>query len=140
MWRTKWTAHGRLFGEFVYAINQCGVFLLDLPDEEIGFRIFEEFDVGAGTFLHHNTLSNLQGDGLIDRTIREKSALLRSKFMALQGTPQWNVESIKRDAVWLDIMKLSDEIKGLLHAMWSDAEMEEIYKMRDMDRDWQYFK
>lgn len=104
-----------LMEDFTNTLQQCGTHLLKMSNEDIGYYIFEEFDVYAGSFLHKNTLSALLEVGLITENIAKKSAELREKFFALENTDQWNVDSIRHDKKWRDILELSDEIKSLLN-------------------------
>ena len=97
---------------YVHALHHCGEFLLALSDEEIGTYIFEEFDIEATTYLHHNTLDQLKNAALIDENEYDLSTELRRRFMELQGTALWNVESVKTAAKWLEIMRLADNIKA----------------------------
>lgn len=50
---------GKLFWFYVDTLERCGTFLLPMTDEEIGYNVFEEFDVGTVSFLHGNTLDRL---------------------------------------------------------------------------------
>jgi len=100
--------------DYVDTLKQCGLHLLEMSDEDIGYYIFEEFDGGAISFLHENTLSELKKANLITETVSQKSAELRSKFLALQDTDLWNIDSVKRSKEWREILELSDEIKSLI--------------------------
>lgn len=100
--------------DFVDTLQQCGMHLLKMSDEDIEYHIFEEFDGGAISFLHENTLSELKKANLITEIMLQKSAELRIKFMALIDTEQWNVDSVKYSKKWREILELSDEIKSLL--------------------------
>jgi len=104
----------KLMELFVDTLQKCGMHLLEMSDEYIGYYIFEEFDSGAISFLHESSLLKLEKAGLITESISQKSAELRSKFMALQNTDQWNVDSVKCAKEWREILELSDEIKSLL--------------------------
>jgi hypothetical protein len=35
---------------FLDAIKRCGTYLLSADEDTVGYQMFEEFDVGAGTF------------------------------------------------------------------------------------------
>ena len=99
---------------FVGTLRHCGVHLLEMSDDDIGYYIFEEFDGGAISFLHEYTLSRLREAKLITEEVSQKSAELRYKFMALIDTPLWDVDSVKVSEEWRAILELSDEIKALL--------------------------
>ncbi len=101
----------KLFQMYMSTFNHCGEFLLDLSDEKIGTYIFEEFDIEATTFLHHNTLNKLKNAGFIDEEECSLSEMLRRNFMKLQGTALWNIESVKTTVEWLEIMQLADRIR-----------------------------
>ena len=103
-----------LFKFYVSTFNHCGEFLLDLSDEVIGTYIFEEFDIDAITFLHHNTLDKLREAEFIGDEEYSLSQLLREKFRNLEGTPLWNVESVKTAEEWSEIMQIADRIRTIL--------------------------
>jgi hypothetical protein len=63
---------GKLFKQFIDAINKCGEFLISSSDEIIGYNIFEVFDIGVITFMHHNSLEKFQSEGMIDDNISKK--------------------------------------------------------------------
>lgn len=105
----------KLMEFYVDTLEKCGENLLEMSDEDIKYNIFEEFDVGAISFLHDNTLSKLKEANLITEEISQKSSVLRSKFLLLQNTDLWNVVSVRNSRNWNEILKLSDEIKSLLY-------------------------
>jgi hypothetical protein len=104
----------KLMEFYIDTIQKCGTHLLDMDDDYIGYCVFEEFDSGATSFLHSDTLAKLAEANLITETISQKSSILRSKFLELQNTEHWNVESVKSSKRWRDVLELSDEIKTLL--------------------------
>ena len=106
---------------FVDTLQKCGINLLEMNDEDIGYYVFEEFDIGATSFLHDDTLSKLKEANLITETIAQKSAALREKFMKLQNTEQWNVKSVRCSKKWREVLELSDEIKSCLHNLRSEG-------------------
>jgi len=101
----------KLLELFIDTLNKCGVYLLEMEDTCIGYNIFEEFDIGAISFLHDNTLKKLKGANLINDNIAKMSSELRSNFLALQDTDLWNVDSVKHATEWRNILELSDIIK-----------------------------
>ena len=104
----------KLMELFVDTLQKCGLNILKMSDDCIAYNIFEEFDIGATSFLHINTLSRLRASNLINEKIVRKSSDLRNKFFQLQHGDQWNIESIKRTNEWMEVLTLSDEIKTLL--------------------------
>jgi hypothetical protein len=107
----------KLMEFYVDTLEKCGTNLLKMSDEDIEYNIFEEFDVGAISFLHDDTLAKLKGANLLTEEISQKSSLLRNKFLLLQNTDLWNVDSVKISKNWSEILKLSDEIKSLLQSV-----------------------
>ena len=55
----------QLFEHLVDTISWCSIDILTLPDDEIAYNLFEQFDIGAQSFLHENSLAFLLKDGLI---------------------------------------------------------------------------
>ena len=99
---------------FVDTLEKCGVHLLEMNDEILGYYIFEEFDTGATSFLHESTLSKLRTANFINESVCRKSTELRRKLMRLQNTNQWNVDAVRTTKEWREILGLSDEIKSML--------------------------
>jgi len=104
----------KLMELYIDTLQKCGMQLLEMKDDYIGYCIFEEFDTGVISFLHNNTLSRLKQANLITETIAQKCTLLREKFMKLQNTELWNIKSVKHSQEWREILELSDEIRALL--------------------------
>lgn len=119
---------GKIFQIYISMFNHCGEFLLNFSDEKIGTYIFEEFDIEATTFLHENTLDKLKSAEFIDEAEYNCSKNLRQKFLKLQGTDLWNVESVKTTLEWREIMRLADEIRTSINDKWSDDELKYLYK------------
>lgn len=103
-----------LFEFYIYTLNKCGLFLLNESDEIIGYSIFEEFDIGATTFLYKDNLNKLKDAGLISSDIVTKSLKLREMFIAIQNSNKWNLESVRTLPEWHKLFELSDEIKKMI--------------------------
>lgn len=104
------------YERFIYTLNQCGLFLLNATDDEIETCIFENFYTG----IRSNMCDDLELfilEGWIDEEIKEKCRILISLFLDIKIKQQqiWNIQSVKTSGKWLDIMKLADEIKAMLH-------------------------
>lgn len=104
----------QLMEMYLDTLEKCGAYLLKKSDEDIEYNLFEEFDIGATTFLHDTVLGKLKLAGYIDSNIIEKSKKLRNQYMLLQDSNEYTVEYVKRSARWRKIMELSDEIKELI--------------------------
>jgi len=96
-------------------IQRCGMYLCNASDDDIEYEIFEEFDIGATSFLFDDVLHKLNDANLITEDIMIKSSLLRRKFFEIQGTPLWNIEAVRTSDEWKDILLLADEINQDLH-------------------------
>lgn len=55
--------------------------------------------------------------GWIDEEIKEKCLILKSLFLDIADShPQlWNVQAVKASEMWIKIMRLSDEIRGMIY-------------------------
>ncbi|OJG65719.1 hypothetical protein RV09_GL001059 [Enterococcus moraviensis] len=100
------------------------MFILELSNEEIETFIFEDLIVGVTSFFSKNNLIELKENGLIDEDVEKKAYLLREKVLNLDNTNLWNINSVRQSSEWLDIFRLSDELKNKLHERWSDEEIE----------------
>jgi len=98
---------------FEYTLSQCGDYLLDMTDADIGYHLLEEFDVGM-PFLGDDALTRLKDAKLITEAIANKSSQLKHHYMSLQNTPLWDVTVVKTAPEWREILELSDDIKKLL--------------------------
>lgn len=61
-----------------------------------------------------DNLAKLNDAGFIYDEVLEKSSMLRSMVMDLQGTDKWNVEGVRNSPEWRKILELSDEIKKII--------------------------
>ena len=105
----------RIYEFFEEALSHCGLFLLDLSDEDIGWHLFEEFDGDCCSFLDQNTLASLRASGKITTDIANAALLLSQKFRALEHTELWNIASVRTNTRWGEILALSDAIKKDLY-------------------------
>jgi hypothetical protein len=99
---------------YLDTLSRCGLSVLDMDDEDIAYNIFEEFDIGAVTFLHENTLTELLNANLISKDVFDKSLMLRRKFFNLQNSDLRTIKAIKHNNKWIELFKLADEIKSML--------------------------
>jgi len=97
---------------YIHTLNQCGLFLLNEEDSVVEYRIFEEFDTGAHTFLHGSNLERLHASGYIDQDTMRKSLELRSKVVSLQENGEWNMQAFRGSPNWFEVLLLCDEIKS----------------------------
>jgi hypothetical protein len=97
---------------FVDTLQRATVKLLAQEDEEIEYELFEEFDAGIHSFLHENSLQKLEEAGFIDKEIKILSLELREKAIRLLENKR-EVEKIRFDTDWRQVLELSDKIRNL---------------------------
>lgn len=114
---------GKSFELILDTLSQCGSDILKLSDEMIGHYVLEECIIGATSFFNKFTLERLESAGIIDSEISEKTTSLQRKLINLDNTDLWNVQSIKNNPKWKEIMGLSNEIKELIYRKWNDEEI-----------------
>ncbi|CAM3610868.1 hypothetical protein PALU110988_30325 [Paenibacillus lupini] len=104
----------KLYEFYINTMKSCGTYLLSSNDSVIGYNIFEQFDIGAVSFLHRDNLQKLFEAGLINDEVMNKSLILRSEFLELQQSDEWNINAVRYSSVWRQILKLADEINSLV--------------------------
>jgi hypothetical protein len=100
----------KLYDLFVETLSQCGLFIFDLDEEDIEYKIFEEFDIGVISFLHPISLQQLIDDKLIDYNTYIQSILLRELCLEIQELNLWNIQQVKIHEKWKELMMLSERI------------------------------
>ena len=105
------------YQRFVYALQQCGKFLMTASDETIETCIFEDFDIGIRGDICDENLELFIYEGWINEEIKDKCLKLQSLFFNIHNKhPQiWNIQSVRTSKVWREVLELSDEIKSLLY-------------------------
>lgn len=120
---------GKLFELYMDTLQKCGIQILNLSDEMIGYYIFEEFIVGITSFLSKNSLDRLENEGIIDEEIYSQSEMLRTVTLEIEQTDLWNIDSVKNSKKWKTVMQISDNIKELICQRWNKSEIEYFYSM-----------
>jgi hypothetical protein len=64
---------------FIDTIQKCTYNLINENDETIEYNLFEEFDLGAHSFLHENSLNMLIKCNYINEEITELSSELSTR-------------------------------------------------------------
>lgn len=105
----------KLYDVYTDTINSCGIFLINESDDEIEYKIFEEFIIGVISFLHWKTLERLNLAGYISKGVEEKSISFRKKVLEIENTNEWNISSVRTSPMWREIMILSDDIRNRLN-------------------------
>jgi hypothetical protein len=98
-----------LYDLYIDAVARYTSELRNRSDEEIGYELFEEFDIGAISYLHEDNLRKLQVAGYIDNKILTVSKEIRVKWLALQDK-KWTFEEIRTEKEWQDLFELCELI------------------------------
>lgn len=100
----------QLYELFLDTIGRCNSALREQSDEEIAYELFEEFDVGAQSFLHEHSLNKLRDAGYIDDEMVAMSKKLRERWLALENG-SWTIPEIKTRTEWRELFDLCDRLK-----------------------------
>jgi hypothetical protein len=99
-----------VYNLYLDAIGRCTSELRNLTDEEIEYNLFEEFDVGAHSFLHDDNLTKLHQAGFIDDEMLVVSREVRERWLALQKR-FWSIEEVKTRQEWQELFHLCHRLK-----------------------------
>src|SRR6267378_4316655 len=91
-------------------VGRCTSEVRNLTDEEIEYNLFEDFDVGAHSFLHDDNLTKLWEGGLIDNEMLAISRKVRERWLTLQKR-SWSIEEVKTKKEWQELFELCDRLK-----------------------------
>lgn len=100
-----------LYEYFIETFDFFGTHILSKSDEEVEYLIFEEFDSNVISFLHYNSLDVLLKHNYIDNDIYKLCLQFREQSMKLINEKLWNVNEVKTNYQWLELMKFADLIK-----------------------------
>ena len=103
----------RLYELYYDAIERCTSKTVSFSDEEIEYNLYEEFDVGAISFLHDKSLVNLFAAGLINEEAVSISQKIRKTWFELQKN-NWTTEEIRNETAWKHLFLMCDELLTLL--------------------------
>ena len=99
----------KLFDLYLDTIARCRFDLDERSPAEVEYDLFEEFDVGATSFLHDDALRRLHEAGYIDREAQQWSRELRRQWLELQQSSR-NIEDIKTDGRWRVLFELAERL------------------------------
>ena len=100
-----------LYDLYLDTVGRCTGELKNRSDEEIEYNLFEEFDVGAHSFLQEDNLTKLRRAGYIDDEMLELSKDVRNRWLDLQNQ-SWTVQDIKSKKEWQELFDLCDRLKS----------------------------
>lgn len=102
-----------LFELYRDTLDKCGFFLLNENDDVIGYKIFEDFDIGIHSFFHPESLKILLNNGFISMEKMIKSLQLREKVIEIQNLGEWELTSVRKSIRWKEVMMLADKLKTI---------------------------
>jgi hypothetical protein len=100
-----------LYELYLDTIGRCTSALLARSDEDILYELFEQFDIGAITFLHENTLAKLRAAGYIDDEAVAVAKLVRERWLDLSQR-FWTVQDIRNREEWKELFRLCDRLES----------------------------
>lgn len=100
-----------LYEFYLDTIGRCTSEIRDASDEVLEYNLFEEFDVGAHSFLHDETLDRLHEAGFLDSEMVAMSKQVRERWLALQSRT-WTNDEIRTKNEWQELFKLCDRLKA----------------------------
>jgi hypothetical protein len=100
----------QLYELYIDAIQRCTSDLLNRGDEDIECELFEEFDIGAYSFLHEANLLRLREAGSIDDEVMSESKAVRAKWLDLQESAR-SVHDVRTREEWHELLRMCDAIR-----------------------------
>lgn len=91
-------------------LHQCGSHIFNYPDDVIEMMVFEDFDIGATSFLHDDSLDRLLNNHLISKEKYELSRKIRALFFEIEDSEEFTMDCLKgRSENWKRLISLVDE-------------------------------
>ncbi|EAF0457306.1 hypothetical protein CD430_11410 [Listeria monocytogenes] len=112
------------FEYYLSSLCMLGMHTINLSDEEIEYEIFEELAIDYPAALSPYTRELLVDNDIIDRELSLLSKQLQTKLFELDGGILWKVKALRTTPEWKEVLRLSDEIKGMIHQQWTDEELD----------------
>ena len=95
------------YGLYLDTIGRCSSDLLGQSDEELEHNLYEQFDTGAQSFLHEDTLARLRDAGYIDDEMVALSKDVRNRWFALADEYRYRpTEEIRTNTEWKELFAL----------------------------------
>jgi hypothetical protein len=98
-----------LYELFLDTLARCNSKLLKQSDEEIEHAMLEEFDIGAHSFLHENSLAKLRSAGLIDDEVADSSKQVRAKWQVIRDRVS-RAGDLKGDTEWMELIDVCENV------------------------------
>lgn len=102
-----------LYDLYLDAAGRCACDCRALTDEELGYNLVEEFDVGVRSYFDDVNLVKLRQAGYIDDEIVEISKDVRERWLVLLER-SWSIEEVRTKNEWQDLFEICRRLKGKL--------------------------
>lgn len=116
----------KLFESLLGTLDASSSKLINLDAEMLGYVVFEELSIDYNIFLQSYTLDALMDNYIITDEIADKCKALYNKINEIENSQLWDMEYIKADDKWLEVMNLSDEIKKMIIDIWGENCIESV--------------
>ena len=90
-------------------LHQCGSHIFNYPDDVIEMMVFEDFNIGATSFLHDDSLNRLLNNHLISKEKYDLSRKIRTLYFEIEDSEDFTVDCLKQSEKWKHLISLVDE-------------------------------
>ena len=119
-----------LYSLYKDTLHKCQSKIFNYADDIIEMMVFEDFVIGATSFLHDNSLNRLLDNHLIDKKQYDLSRKIRALFFEIEDCGELTMDCLKgRSERWQHLVSLVDEaVAGVKNeAVLLDCELEYIH-------------
>ncbi|MFO0549768.1 MAG: hypothetical protein U0271_15350 [Polyangiaceae bacterium] len=95
------------------AVSRAQPSVLKASDDDLARDLFEEFDVGAISFLHESSLTRLRAADLVDDNAVGLCTQLRAHWLTLQSR-DWSLPEVRSAPEWRAFFTLAAEVARAL--------------------------
>ena len=99
---------------FVETFSKFGSSILKESDDDIEYIIFEDIIDNVISFLHTIVLDELLKEKYINQEVYDLCCDFRKRFLEIEEKLSHTATIVKESQEWLELMKLSDDIKSIL--------------------------
>jgi len=118
-----------LYSLYKDTLYKCQSKIFNYADDIVETMVFEDFVIGATSFLHDDSLNTLINNHLIDKKQYDLTRRIRALFLEIEDCGELTMECLKgRSEKWLHLTSLVDEaVAGVKNeVVLLDCELEYI--------------
>jgi len=119
-----------LYSLYKDTLFKCQSKIFNYADDIIEMMVFEDFVIGATSYLHDNSLNRLLDNHLIDKKQYDLSRKIRALFFEIEDCGELTMDCLKgRSERWQHLVSLVDEAVARVknEAVLLDCELEYIH-------------